>query len=46
MWTPCKLRKACTREDIKQQEAEKLELRKADTNKLKAAATWYNKKIV
>jgi hypothetical protein len=45
MWTPCKFREACTREDIKQREAKQLELEKADTKKLKAAATLYNKKI-
>jgi hypothetical protein len=45
MWTPRKLREARTREDIKQREADKLELKKADTKTLKAAATLYNKKI-
>jgi hypothetical protein len=45
MWTPRKFREARTRKDIKQQEAKQLELKKADTKKMKAAATLYNKKI-
>jgi hypothetical protein len=45
MWSPRKIREARARKVVKQRTEKELELQKANTKELKAAATLYNKKI-
>ncbi|KAF2007004.1 hypothetical protein P154DRAFT_541823 [Amniculicola lignicola CBS 123094] len=44
-WSPRKLREACVRQEVREQEDRELRLQKAEVKELKAAATLYKQKI-